>query len=108
MTKGFATISDLVESEKSLHVGTLIRFYKKYEDSPVKAKEELKRLIAMKYVRKERFKNAFGESYGTEDELYITNKNIEEFLMENPISDCVNYPKNSLLKCNLDNFLPTE
>ena len=69
VTEGFVKISELLISDQSRHVHLLIRTFDNYESSTFEAKEELKKLIAMKYTRKERFKGVFGGSYGGESEL---------------------------------------
>jgi hypothetical protein len=103
--EGYITFSDVLISNKNIEVISLIRFYKQNEKSPEEAKEYLKRIIAMRYTRPERYKNAIGSSYGAEFNLYATNKEIEEFLLKHPIDFCKNSSKETMLKCNLDNFL---
>lgn len=98
--------SDVLISNKEIEVISLIRFYKMNERSPEEAKDYLKRTIAMRYTPPQRYQNGLGKNYGAEFNLYTTNKEIEVFLLKNPITECVGTPEAEMLQCNLDNFLP--
>lgn len=106
VVEGYIVLTETMFSDKTIELTYLIRFYKMNERSPEEAKDYLKRIIVMRYTPEERFKNAFGESYGSEDKLYIMNQEIKEFLIDNPLSECKESPKEQVLQCHLDNFLP--
>ena len=108
VTEGFVKLPELLVSEQSMNVHLLIRIFEDYEKSPSSAKDKLKRIIAMKYTHKDRFKGIWGESTGDESQLYLTNKAIEDFLIEYPLPQCKEAPSSELLECNLDNYLNFE
>lgn len=93
---------------KPAEVNLLIDVHERYEKDHEAGADFLKRIIGIKYDKKEELPNVLFENPLESDDYYQTNLKIEAFFKEHPLKECLEVPESERATCSVHNVLPKE